>query len=428
MSKLLLIKGGRIVDPFNSREEAVDILVEGAEVKEVGNIDIRSSDVETIDAKGLVVSPSFIDLHTHTREPGREDEETFETVAQAALAGGFTSITAMPNTNPVIDNASPVISLLKKSSDLPIDLYVAGAMTKELKGKEMAELAGMAEAGAAFFTDDGNCIQQAGLMRKVMEYAKGIGKKLFLHCEDSALSEGGQMNESFFSTKLGLRGVPAAAESVIVARDIQLAALTGCSIHVTHVSCKESVDLIRNAKTAGLAVSCDVTPHHLFFTEEELAGYDANFKVNPPLRSETDRLALIEGVMDGTIDAIATDHAPHAEHEKECEFDYAAFGMIGLETAFSACFSVLLHEGKGQLIDIIDKLTRQPAKVLEIESKGIAEGGTANIVIYDPQKKWVLRKENIKSRSKNSPFVGREMQGKVLTTIYNGKKVFDERE
>lgn len=428
MSNTILIKQGRIVDPVNARDEVADILIEGKEIKEIGGIGSKPERAEIINAKGLIVSPSFIDLHTHTREPGREDEETLETIARAALAGGFTSITSMPNTNPVIDNASAVGSLLRKSGSLPIDLYVAGAMTKGLKGEEIAELAGMAEAGAVFFTDDGNCVQSAAITRKIMEYARGIGKKLFLHCEDKTLSEGCQMNESYFSTKFGLRGAPAEAESIIVGRDIQVAAMTGCSIHITHVSCKKSVDLIREAKAAGLPVSCDVTPHHLFFTEEALSGYDANFKVNPPLRSEENRLALVEGVADGTIDAIATDHAPHAEHEKECEFDYAAFGVIGLETAFSACLSVLCHTKKVQLIDVIDKLARQPVKILETDSKGIAAGGIANIVIYDLGKRWTLRKENIKSKSKNSPFIGIEMQGKVLTTIYKGKKVFDERE
>lgn len=428
MSKPLLIKNGRIIDPLASKDKVADILIEGTKIKNVGYIDGTPAGAEIIDASGLVVSPGFVDLHTHLREPGREDEETLETVSLAALAGGFTSITAMPNTNPVTDNASAVTSLLKRSDELPVDLFVAGAMTKGLKGEEIAELAGMTKVGTVFFTDDGKCVQSAGLTRKVMEYARGLKKLVLLHCEDETLTQGSQMNESRFSTMFGLNGWPSVAESSVVARDIQLSALTGCSIHITHVSCKRSVELIREAKANGLSITCDVTPHHLALTEKELSGYDSNYKVNPPLRSEEDRLALIEGVVDGTVDAIATDHAPHAEHEKECEFDYAAFGMIGLETALPVCLSVLYHTRKVQLMDIIGKLTHQPLKILGFNSSGIKEGSRANLVIFDPEKNWMYTKNIIKSKSKNSPFIGKKMQGRVISTIYNGKKVYDERE
>lgn len=421
----LLIKNGRIVDPFNNIDSQKDILIQDGLINKIGKIsDAQVGNAEVIDAAGLVVSPSFVDLHTHVREPGREDEETLESAAKAAAAGGFTVITAMPNTEPAVDNASVVNFLAEKAKNLPVDLKIAGAMTKNLQGNVMAGMGEMALAGAVFFTDDGKCVQSANLTRKVMEYANGLGKFLMIHSEDESLSKDSQMNESKVSTMLGLKGCPVAAESVIVSRDIRLAALTGCKVHFTHVSCKESVDFIRQAKNDGLPVTCDTTPHHIFFTDEELYGYNTNLKVNPPIRSERDRDALIEGLIDGTINAIATDHAPHAEQEKECEFEYAAFGTIGLETALAACLTSLHDSGKMELANIVGKLTTQPANILGLKERGIAEENNADIVIFDPSKKWIFSRSDIYSKSKNSAFIGKQLKGQVIYTIYNGKKVF----
>lgn len=418
-----LITGGRLVDPASGTDKIADILIEGQTITKIGSIDAaKLKGAKVIDAKGLVVTPGFIDLHTHTREPGREDEETLESVVGSANAGGFTSVTAMPNTDPVIDNSSVVNFVQRKAKGLSADIFVSGAMTGNIKGEHIAEMASMAAAGAVFFTDDGGCVQSSALMRRIMQYAKGIDRKVFLHCEDTSLTKNAQINEGGLSTSLGFKGWPKIAESMIVSRDIQLAADTGCGTHFTHISCAESVELIRNAKQQGLPVTCDVTPHHIGLNDSELSDYNAICKVNPPLSSEQDRLALIEGLLDGTIDAIATDHAPHAVQEKECEFEYAAFGTIGLESAFAATVTAL-EPGKQDVSTIVAKFTTGPAKVLGI-SASLAEGNMANIALIDMEKKWIFSDKDIYSKSKNSAFIRKELRGQVFATFYKGEQVF----
>lgn len=418
-----LIKGGHIIDPASGTDAVADILIEGGAIKTIGKVDAaKLKGANIIEAQGLVVSPGFVDIHTHTREPGREDEETFESVTKAANAGGYTAITAMPNTQPVIDNSSVVALITDKAKSLTVGIFVAGAMTKGIAGEQMAEIGSMAESGAVFFTDDGGCIQSAGLMRSIMEYTKGAGKKVFLHCEERSLTSGSQINEGELSTRLGFKGWPKIAESMIVGRDIQLAELTGCRAHFTHISCAESVQLIRNAKQQGLPVTCDVTPHHIALNENELSDYNSVYKVNPPLSSEQDRRALIEGLLDGTIDAVATDHAPHAVHEKECEFEYAAFGMIGLESAFAAVMTAL-EPYKVDLMTILRKFTTGPAEILEISSS-LVEGGNANITLINPETQWIFSDKDIYSKSNNSAFIRKELKGQVIATFYKGEQVF----
>lgn len=418
-----LIQGGRLIDTASNTDVTANILIEGDTITTIGKIDpSKLKGARIIEASGLIISPGFIDLHTHTREPGREDEETLESVTKAANAGGYTAITAMPNTDPVIDNSSVVKLIKKKARSLSADIFVAGAMTKGIAGEQMAEIGSMAESGAVFFTDDGGCVQSAELMRNIMEYTKGVGRKVFLHCEERSLTSGSQINEGELSTRLGFKGWPKIAESMIVGRDIQLAELTGCRAHFTHISCAESVQLIRNAKQQGLPVTCDVTPHHIALNENELSDYNSVYKVNPPLSSEQDRRALIEGLLDGTIDAIATDHAPHAVHEKECEFEYAAFGMIGLESAFAAVLTAF-EPYKVDLATILHKFTIGPARVLEISSS-LVEGGNANITLINPETQWIFSDKDIYSKSNNSAFIRKELKGQVIATFYKGEQVF----
>lgn len=423
MSDILIING-HVIDPANDIDTHADVLISKGIISQVEK-NIKTNKATRIDATGHIVSPGFVDLHTHLREPGREDEETIESACFAAAKGGFTTITAMPNTNPVIDNGSIVNFIKERAAAMLVNVEVAGSITKNLEGNDISNMSEMKEAGARIFTDDGKCVQKTSVMRTAMEYANGLGAKLLLHCEDDTLANGGQMNESSLSTKLGLKGIPAQAEGIMVARDIMLSKLTGCPVHITHVSTRSSVELLRKAKAEGVDVTCDVTPHHFSLTEEMLIDYDSNFKMNPPLRAKEDLIALIEGLRDGTVDAIATDHAPHARQEKECEFGFAAFGTIGLETALSAAITFLLKSGKLTIAQIINKLSTEPARILNIDMPEIVVGKKANITVFDPEKKWKVENDKLVSKSKNCAFLNSTLNGVVKATISDGRLAYE---
>ncbi|MDP9299339.1 MAG: dihydroorotase, partial [Actinomycetota bacterium] len=382
-------------------------------------------EAEVLDASGLVVSPGFVDMHTHVREPGREDEETIASVSAAAAAGGYTAICAMPNTDPVADTASVVekVWALGREAGL-VEVAPAGALSRGQAGQQMADLGEMAfsVAKVRLFTDDGHGVQDALFARRAMEYLGGFGGIYAEHCEDASLAEGGQMHEGPRSIRLGLRGIPAAAEELMAARDIALARLTGCRLHLLHVSTAGTVELVRRAKADGLAVTAEATPHHFTLTDAVVEGYDPNMKVNPPLRGESDRTAVIAGLVDGTIDAIATDHAPHALEEKDREFSYAPPGMVGLETALGLVLSELVVPGHLTLVDAIDRLSTAPARILGLDGQGaIALERPANIVVFDPAARWKVDPSLFYSRSRNSAFGGRKLIGRVVHTVFHGR-------
>jgi dihydroorotase len=420
----LLITGGRVVDPRTGRDEIADVTIRDGSIAAIGPSS-REPDTETLDADGLMVAPGLVDLHTHVREPGREDEETIASVSAAAAAGGYTAVCAMPNTDPVADTASVVekVWALGRETGL-VEVAPAGALSRSQAGKQMADLGEMAQSVARvrLFTDDGHGVQDALFARRAMEYLGGFGGIYAEHCEDASLAEGGQMHEGPRSIRLGLRGIPSAAEELMAARDISLARLTGCRLHLLHVSTAGTVELVRNAKAEGLPITAEATPHHFTLTDQAVEGYDPNMKVNPPLREESDRLAVIAGLADGTIDAIATDHAPHALEEKDREFTYAPPGMVGLETALGLALTELVSTGRMTLSDVIDRLSCAPARIIGLKEQGeIAVGGPANLVVFDPEARWQVDPSLFYSRSRNTGFAGRWLQGRVVHTIYRGR-------
>lgn len=424
----LLIKNGKVVDPESKDIQIKDVLIQKGQIVKVAE-DIQLSNVEVIDADGLYLIPGLIDLHAHLREPGREDEEDLFSGSLSAIAGGFTTICCMPNTEPPIDNPGLVSYILEKGRQLGlIDILPIGAISKGRKGEELGELARMKSAGCVGFSDDGNWISNSLLMRRAMEYSLMLGIPLILHSEDTALSRAGLINEGTISLRLGLEGIPRQAEIVAVKRDLELAKLTGARIHITHLSCKEAVEVIRQAKEEGLNVTADTCPHYLILTESALLDYNTNAKVKPPLRTEEDRIALIQGLREGWIDSISTDHAPHSEEEKDCEFAQASFGMIGLETALALGLK-LVEQGELDLIDLVRKLSYNPAKIIGLQDRGrIAEGFSAQIAILDPNLEWVLSPEKIFSRSKNTPFLGWSFKGKVRCLIQRGEILMENFE
>lgn len=420
----LLIKGGRIVDPVSKIDKKADLLVGNSLIAKIGeNITTKADGV--IDASGMVVVPGFIDSHVHLREPGFEDLETIASGSRAAIAGGITSVVCMPNTNPIVDDPS-VIDLIKEKQEEAnlADIYPVAALTKNSAGKELSEMFHLAEAGAIAFSDDGKSVDNGLLMRRALEYSTLVKKPVLIHAEDKCLANGGQVNEGLIATKLGLKGIPALAEEAIIFRDIELAKLTGAQIHFLHVSTANSVELIRKAKKEGLPVTCEVTPHHLLLDESNLTAYDTNYKVKPPLRSEADRKELLKGLVDGTIDCIASDHAPHAQHEKEKEFDYAAFGIAGLETLFSLIYA---HFEKDLgLAKLIEKMTVNPATIFNIEAGALKESKRADVTIFNPKAKVKVDSSAFYSKSKNTPFDGWELKSKIEYVIKDGKIVFKE--
>jgi len=421
----LLIRGGRVIDPANKIDGVLDILVEGEKIAAVGE-NLEVSDCEIVDAKNKIVTPGLIDMHVHLREPGREDEETIKSGSRAAAAGGFTSVACMPNTYPVNDNSAITEMIIEKANEADlINVYPIAAITKGLTGKELTEMSELVDSGAVAFSDDGEYVKNDEVMRRALEYSKMFDVSLISHAESKKLSAGGQINEGYYSTALGLRGIPSAAEEIAIARDIILSELVDARIHFTHISTKGSLRLVKEAKERGLKVTCDVTPHHLVLTEEALANYDTNCKVNPPLRTKNDVDALSKALSEGVIDAIASDHAPHAIHEKEVEFSAAAFGMIGLETTLPLMITKIVNAGILSLPKMIEKFTISPARILKINKGTLSVGADADISIIDNMAKVKIESNKFKSRSKNSPFIGWEFNGKVHHLIVRGKTLVD---
>ena len=421
----LVIKSGRVIDPAQGLDEVLDVLIQEGRIAKLGK---GLNGEEAVDARGKIVCPGFIDMHTHLREPGREDEETIASGSVAAAAGGFTAICCMANTNPVNDNQAVTDFILHQAKTLAlISVYPIGAITKGLKGEEMAEFGDLKAAGCVAFSDDGRPVMNSHLMRRALEYAGMLNLPLIEHCEDLNLSGSGVMNEGFTSTRLGFRGIPAAAEEVMVARNIILAEMTGARLHIAHVSTAGSTRLIREAKSRGVRVSGEVCPHHFALSEEALASFDTNLKMNPPLRSAEDIAALKQGLADGTLEAIASDHAPHAVSEKEVEFDYAVTGIVGLETAVSLSLHELYHKGVLTLPDLVARFTAGPAGILGLKKGCLAEGSDADLTLLDLEKEVLVDPSKSRSKSRNTPFSGWKLKGAPWMTLCGGRIVFDGR-
>ena len=423
----ILIKGGRIIDPSRKFDKVGNILIEKGKVKSYPD-DIKKigedSSIKIIDASGKIVCPGLVDIHVHLREPGYEHKETIRTGCESAAAGGFTSIVCMPNTNPINDNASVTeYIMLKARTEGIVNVYPIGAITKGEKGETLAQIGEMYEAGCVGISDDGMPVMNSKVMRHAMEYVKAFGIPVLSHAEDLNLSGNGVMNEGRISTLLGLSGIPAASEDVMVSRDITLAELTGTHLHICHVSTAGSVRLIRDAKKRGLKVTAEAAPHHFTLTEDTVEEYDTNAKMNPPLRTEADKDAVREGLKDGTIDVIATDHAPHSEDEKMVEFDLAPSGIVGLETALPLSLK-LVEDGVLTMGEMINKLTRLPSGIVNIDKGTFRIGSQADIVIFDPARKVKIDRKKFRSKSKNTPFHGWTLNGAVLYTLVNGAVVY----
>lgn len=416
----LLIKGGLVVDPKNNIEQKMDILIEAGKIAEVAPM-ISKEAKEIIDASGLIVTPGFIDMHVHLREPGYEAKETILTGLQSALKGGFTTVACMPNTNPVIDNEG-IIELInaKARRASAANLLIVGSLSKGSSGQEISEMANLKAAGIVALSDDGHPVKSAELMRRAMEYAQMLDIPVISHCEDLALKGEGVMHEGYWSTILGLKGIPSECEEVMVARDILLSKLTNCSLHLAHLSSKGSVEQLASAKKQGLKVTGEVTHHHLLLNHSSVEGYDTNTKVNPPLRTEEDRRSLIEAVKEGIIEVIATDHAPHTKDEKDREYDYAPFGISGLETVVPACWDLLIEQEQMNLTDFISRFTLGPSTILNLDKGHLSLGATADITIIDPQKVLAVEVAKFLSLGKNSPLDGKSFQGWPVYTIVDG--------
>ena len=418
----LLLKNGRVVDPARKIDTVTNVLIRDGKIATVGASNV--SDIPVFDAAGLVVAPGFFDIHVHLREPGTEEAETIATGGAAAVAGGFTAVAAMPNTKPPNDNPSIthyIVSEARRSS--PARVFPIGAITKEQKGETLAEIGEMFEAGIAGISDDGKPVMDAQLFRRALEYSQMFGLPVIQHCEDLHLSKGGVMHEGLYSTRLGLKGIPAAAEETMVARDLILAQLTGGKYHVAHLSTRAAVEMVRQAKSRGLNISAEVTPHHFTLTDAAVADYDTNAKMNPPLRSSEDVAALVHGLEDGTIDAIASDHAPHHVNLKMLEFDRAPFGITGLETAVALTLTKL----RLPIQRIVELLSLNPQKIMKVRPWGLFEGSDADLTILDLNRTWSFDVNQSRSRSRNSPFHGWQFKGKAVATIVGGKVVYEDR-
>ena len=425
MSDILHIRNARIIDPANDRDETGDLYaVDGRIVPGLSTEQIEEA--HTIESEGLVACPGLVDIQVHLREPGQRQKESIKTGSWAAAAGGVTTMVCMGNTSPPCDTPGTLQQLRNIiDRDSVVNIYPVGAATLGLRGEALSPTGSLKKAGAVALSDDGHCIQDNELMRRAVEYADMHGLILLDHCQDYTLTREAVMNEGAMSLKLGLKGWPNAAEDLIVARDIILAETTGAHIHLQHISSAGAIDFIRRAKSRGVRITAEAMPHHLALTDECLRHYNTNFKMNPPLRTETDRRALIDGLCDGTIDCIATDHAPHTPTEKDCEFDKAPFGIIGLETSLAVCLSCLYHENHGELTELIDWMTRRPANILHLGAGTLTEGNAADICLFDPDVEWEVEEDKFFSRSRNSPWIGDTLKGKVRKTFVNGKLVYD---
>ena len=424
----LLIRNGRVVDPANGVDAVQDVHVVDGRIAKLGRALKVPAGTEVLDAAGKVVCPGFIDIHVHLREPGFEYKETVASGTRAAAAGGFTAVCCMANTFPVNDNRAVTDYILAKAKvEGVVRVYPIGAVTRELKGTELAEMGEQAEAGCVAFSDDGKCVMDAGLYRRAMEYALPFGTPLISHAEDYHLAGGGVMHEGFVSTDLGLAGQPAAAEDVMVARDILLAELTGAHVHIAHLSTAGAVRLVREAKARGVRVTAEVTPHHLLLTDEAVRDYDPNTKMAPPLRGKRDVEAVLEGLADGTIDCVATDHAPHALSEKEGEFAAAANGIVGLETAVPVLLDRLVRPGRMDLVTLVSRLSTGPARLMNLPGGSLAAGAPADITILDLERAWTVEPGRFHSRSRNTPFRGWNGVGAPVMTLVGGRPALPDQ-
>jgi len=419
----LLLRGGRVIDPAQGKDAALDLLIADGTIEELGPR-LATRGAQVLELKGLVVCPGFIDLHTHLREPGREDKETIASGTRAAAAGGFSAVCAMPNTDPVNDNAGITRAILEKArAEAAVRVYPIGAITRGQRGVELSEMGDLQQAGCVAVSDDGRPVASAQVMRRALEYARGFSLVVIDHCEEPTLAEKAAMNEGPVSTALGLRGQPAVGEAIMVERDVLLAELTGGRVHIAHLSAAASVDAVRRGKARGVAVTAEATPHHLLLTDEAVreTGYDPNTKMNPPLRSEADRQAVIAGLQDGTIDCIATDHAPHTVDDKKVEYDQAANGVVGLETAVALCLDRLVGGGLLELPRLVALLSTNPARVLSLPGGTLAPGSPADVTVLDLAKKRQVDPARFESRSRNTPFAGLVLKGWPALTLVGGR-------
>ena len=422
----LILKGGRVIDPAVQRDEICDILIEDGVIRQVGK-DLRADGAEVYDASGKIVTPGFIDMHTHLREPGQEAKEDFASGSRAGAAGGYTTIATMPNTRPVVDDAALVTSLIKRAEEAAvIHIRIIGAVTKNQEGKELAELGDMVQAGAVAFSDDGHFDPSAKVLLSAYDYLVPFNKAIINHEEDPSLVEDGAMNEGHRSAMLGSKGRPIVAEDIAVARDIMLAEYAGAHVHVAHISSGRAVQLVREAKARGVHATTEVTPHHLTMTDECVDPRDSSTKVNPPLRTAKDVEAMVAGLLDGTIDMIVTDHSPHAPEEKDREYIYAPSGFPGLETALGVLLTDLVHTGKIPLATLIERMTYAPARVFQLNAGTLGEGVPADVTVIDPDLVWTVDAKEFYTRGRHSPFIGRELKGKAVLTLVNGKIVMKD--
>jgi dihydroorotase len=420
----LLIKGGRVIDPASNFDALADVLIRNGRIEAVGN-NLKAGEAQVFDATGAIVAPGFIDMHVHLREPGIEHAETIETGAKAAAAGGFTTICAMPNTIPVNDSATVTSYIVQRAREVAkVNIYPIGAITKGSLGEELAAIGSMREAGIVAISDDGRPVMNARVMRRAMELARALDIPVIDHCEDLNLSAGGDMNEGIESVRLGLGGIPSSSEDVMVARDLLLAEQTGAHFHVAHLSTSRSVAMVAFAKSRGLRVSCEVTPHHFAITDKELGAYDSNFKMKPPLRCHADVDAIIEGIVSGVVDAIATDHAPHAGSEKMQEFERCPFGITGLETALGLSLGELFHTGRITLSRLVELFTTGPANILKLNRGTLNPGVPGDVTVFDLDTEWTFDVQQSCSKSRNSPFHGRRFRGGPVRTIVGGETVW----
>jgi dihydroorotase len=425
MKPILCITGGRVIDPANQRDALGDIYaVDGILVDSL--TDAQKKAAVTVDASGLVVAPGLVDIHVHFRDPGQTHKESIRSGSEAAAAGGFTSVVCMPNTSPVCDNAGTIQRIMDKvANEAVIQVYPTGCLTIAMEGERLAPTGQLKGAGVVAMTDDGACVQSSEIMRRAVEYAKMFDLLIMDHCQDASLTEGAVMHEGEWSLRLGLRGWPRVAEDIIVARNVLLAEATGAHIHMQHISSATSVDILRRAKQRGAPVSGEASPHHIEFTDARLFDYNTDFKMNPPLRTAADREALIEGLCDGTLDCIATDHAPHTPTEKDCEFDYAPCGVIGLENSLASSLGTLHHSGRLSLSEVIALMTHKGAELCKLDAGTLSSGAPADICLFAPDEEWTVDAAKFFSKSRNCPWDGQTLKGKVKATYVGGRLVFD---